>query len=117
MFCDGFQINHPCINKELYSKTKNLLVQKLKSIPNTKEIKNILIRPEVENSWITFYVRDNQLTVELLDNMVNIQEQMREFALHNWSFNQQQIDAIVITKIDSSVNLSGTFCSFNIAED
>ena len=59
--------------------------------------------------WFTLTPESAQLTPRTIQQLQNVQEATKSWAKYVWRLDEEQIDAIAISKIDCAVDFKGSF--------
>ena len=110
-FCDGFEVNIGFVGRELVSKCKPAFQNAIQHKAQDLTIKNILIhtRGHKTKMWFSLTPESAQLTPRTIQQLRNVIEAIKRWAEYVWRLDEEQLDAIAMTKIDCAVDFKGSF--------
>ena len=110
-FCDGFEVNLGTVKRELVSQCKPAFQDAIQGKAQDLTIKNILIHTRGHKTimWFSLTPESAQLTPRTILHLRNVIEAIKRYALIVWRLDEEQIDAIAMTKIDCAVDFKGSF--------
>ena len=110
-FCDGFEVDLGVVERELVSQCKPAFQNAIQGRAQDIRIKNILIHTREQKAimWFTLTPESAQLTPRTIQQLRNVLEATKRWARYVWRLDDEQLDAITMTKIDCAVDFKGSF--------